>query len=109
LIDYACLTFRSKGIAESPGYFPFGSSNSWKALTGKIAFSELVDEFYHPFKKDKIVGTYGPLGQQILVVCDIDIVKNILIKDFDHFVNRRQLLLNEKSNKYFVNMLTFMT
>jgi cytochrome P450 family 6 len=32
-----------------------------------------------------------------------------MIKDFDHFVDRRPIEANPKSNKYFMDMLTVMT
>ncbi len=100
--------FRSNGITEDPGWFPFGSKTGWDALTGKLAFQQFTDRIYKDFPNDKIVGTYGPMGTRTFVVRDMDIVRKILIKDFDHFVDRRTFNVNSKSNKYFLNMLTSM-
>jgi cytochrome P450 len=55
------------------------------------------------------VGHYGPLGTKSLVVRDIEIAKHILVKDFDHFVDRRPIELNHKTNKYFLGMLVMMS
>jgi len=44
-----------------------------------------------------------------LVVRDLEIAKHILVKDFDHFVDRRPLHMNNEANKYFLGMLVMMT
>jgi len=100
--------FRSHGIAEDPGYFPFGSKATWKMLSAKISFTETTDQIYKDFPNEKIIGTYGPMGKRTIVIKDMEIVKNVLIKDFDHFVDRRHFVASRKANKYFMNMLTFM-
>ncbi len=101
--------FASKGIAQDPGFFPFGSNSSWKMTTGKLAFTKLTDETYEKFPKEKIVGWYGPFGEPALIVRDLDIAKAVLIKDFDHFVDRRKMDLSKKTNQYFLEMLFSMT
>ena len=73
------------------GYFPFGGKGTWQLLTAKIAFSNLTNHIYTDYPNDKIVGTYGPFGSQVLVVRDLELAKHVLIKDFDHFVDRRQV------------------
>ena len=57
----------------------------------------------------QIVGIYGPLGSRTLLIRDLELVKNILVKDLDHFVDRRPLDLSKKANKYFEGMLMTMT
>ncbi len=101
--------FRSQGIAEDPGYFPLGSKSSWKLLATRIAFLEMTDQIYLDYPDEKIVGTYGPMGQRSIVVRDMELVRHVLIKDFDHFVDRRHINANQTTNKYFMNMLTVMT
>lgn len=61
------------------------------------------------FQHQQIVGTYGAFGSKLLVIRDLDLAKHVLIKDFDHFVDRRPFELSEKANKYFNGMLTVMT
>ena len=94
--------FRSKGITEEPGYFPMGGKGSWNMLLGKIGFTNVTDHIYKEYPNDKIVGTYGPFGSYQLVVRDLDLAKHIMIKDFDHFVDRRQIDISRKANKYFM-------
>ena len=58
---------------------------------GKVAFSNLTNHIYTQYPKEKIVGTYGPFGSPVLVVRDLELAKHVMIKDFDHFVDRRQV------------------
>ena len=46
--------FRSRGIAEDPGYFPLGSTTVWKLLTGKLAVSQMLDDAYKKFPNEKV-------------------------------------------------------
>ena len=89
--------FRSKGIPEDPGYFPFGSQASWDMLSGKASFANLTDHTYKNFPNDPVVGAYGVFGQPVVIVRDLEMAKNVLIKDFDHFVDRS--MRSGKANK----------
>ena len=57
LLTYAYVTltrrygcFRAAGIKEMPSYFPFGSTNTFKMLTGQRAFALLLDDIYKEHK-----------------------------------------------------------
>ena len=76
-------------------------------LLGKIGFNDMVTIPYNRHKNDKIVGLYGFLGSKTLLVNDLDLIKDILIKDFDHFVDRRYMEFSK--NPYIQNMLTLLT
>ena len=65
-----------------------------------------TDEIHVKHPNDKIVGYYAAMGEPILLINDIELGKRILVKDFDHFVDRRPVKADEEANKYFVNMLT---
>ena len=97
--------FRNHGIPQEPGYFPFGSSNNWKIMSGKLAFSQITDELYEKYKHLKCVGYYVNFGEPVLLVNDLELAKKIMIKDFDHFSDRRKMRMDEDSNKYFANMV----
>jgi hypothetical protein len=99
--------FGSKGVKDEPGYFPLGGKATWRMLMGKISFTNMTDHIYTEYPNEKIVGTYWPFGTPVLVIRDLELAKNVMIKDFNHFVDRRQVEVNRKSNKYF--MLTMMT
>ena len=44
--------------------------------------------FCHQFKDEKIYGTYGNFGAPILMVNDPNLIKGIMIRDFNYFVDR---------------------
>ena len=98
--------FKNHGIPYEPGYFPLGSSPTWKLLAGKLSFVRLTDEIYKTHQNDKMVGYYGTLGTPTLLIRDLELAKKILIKDFEHFVDRRPVVMDKEVNKYFSNMLT---
>ena len=99
--------FKKHGIPHEPGYFPLGSLISWKALTGQIAFFGAADQLYEKYSKHKAVGYYGLFGKPILVITDLDLAKKIMVKDFDHFVDRPfGEGINPEANKHFSKMLT---
>ena len=97
--------FRNHGVPEAPGYFPFGSSNNWKIMTGRLSFIRMTDDIYLNYPDSLVVGYYMNFGQPILLIRDQDIAKRIGIKDFDHFTDRRELELDKEENKIFMNML----
>jgi hypothetical protein len=49
------------------------------------------------------------MGAKSLVVRDLEIAKHILIKDFDHFIDRRPFEMSKKANKYFIGGLSMLT
>ena len=62
--------------------------------------------------KEKIFGIYGhPDGDDCFVINDVDLAKRILIKDFDHFVDRTTFGLkfdeNVEADKIFSQMFMF--
>jgi len=101
--------WKERGIAQEPGYFPFGSQTSWDAFQQKVAFNQMTNRAYENHPKALLVGEYGFLGKPIAVIRDLDLAKQILIKDFDHFTDRKPGALispHSKNNKYFRKMLT---
>ena len=99
--------FREMGIPEDPGYFPLGSKPSWDVMTQKIAFSQLINAQYEQFKGEKMYGWYGVMGFPQVVVQDMELAKDVLIKDFDHFVDRREFTFGD--GQYLDKMLTVLT
>lgn len=98
--------FSGLGIPEEPAYFPFGSRAQLKLLTGRIGFNDLLNEIYFNNNDRKMVGHYGIMGDKSLLLRDMDLIKDVLIKDFDHFVDRRDV--DFSNNKYLANMLTLL-
>lgn len=102
--------FRDVGVPEDPGSFPFGSKPNKDVMTQKIPFIRMTEEIYEKYPDKPFVGLYGMFGTSPnIVINDLDLAKRVLIKDFDHFVDRRQLDMAPEANKYLMNMLTQLT
>lgn len=89
-------TFKAIGVPEYNPKFPLGSPNHWKLATGRLNFINSVDEVYDAFPNEKLVAHFQG-GSPQLVVRDMELAKLVLIKDFDHFVDRRGLELTEET------------
>ena len=50
--------FKNKGIPHEPGYFPFGSTIQWQALSGQVAFFGIADELYKKYTDEKVVSIH---------------------------------------------------
>ena len=104
--------FKSQGIPEAPGSFPFGSNEMKRMFTGKENFFSAMQNMYYHFKDETCFGYYI-FGSKTLIVKDLDLAKQIMIKDFDYFADRRPLDVNKGdgnySNKVFSEMLTALT
>ena len=99
--------FKNAGVPEDPASFPFGSKANKDVLTQKIPFIRMTEEIYEKYPDKPFVGMYGLLGTSPnLVINDLELAKRVLIKDFDHFVDRRSLDMAPEANKYLTNMLT---
>ncbi|TRY80861.1 hypothetical protein TCAL_07803 [Tigriopus californicus] len=99
--------FKDRGIPYMEPSFPFGSNNMFQTFTGKSSFVEIGDYIYWNFPGAKIVGQFQFSEPQVMVK-DLELAKNIMIKDFDYFMDRRpfEILGKEKLNKIMGRMLT---
>ena len=100
--------WKERGIAQEPGYFPFGSQTSWDLFQQKLAFTQITNRAYENHPNALLVGEYGFLGRPMAVIRDLDLAKQILIKDFDYFTDRKPAAVTSphtKNNKYFRKML----
>lgn len=71
------------GVPYSKPSFPFG--NFGKIFRQNISIGEQIDEFYRS-TTEPFIGVYG-LFRPTLIVRDTNLIRNILIKDFQHFVD----------------------
>ena len=82
----------SMGLVVDPGRFPLGSEPIWSALFKGVPFSRAFDIQWHKYGgegKSRMYGYYMVLGQQVIVLNDMDLIKDVLIKDIEHFFDRR--------------------
>jgi len=91
------------GIDEDPGSFLLGSQGNADLMAQKISFNEMMDGSYERFKGKKLWGSYGILGSPQMVVNDLELIKDVLIKDFEHFPDQRDFYFG--TNKYINEML----
>lgn len=77
--------FKDRGILHLKPYWPLG--NFWKVGLS-VHFINRVNEIYRNFKGSaKICGFYI-FTIPVYIVLDIEIIKNILVKDFESFHDR---------------------
>ncbi|XP_065080101.1 probable cytochrome P450 6a14 [Ochlerotatus camptorhynchus] len=83
-----------RNVPYVPGTLPLGSFNG---MGSKYHFTEVTDQFYNQHKKThKAVGVYLSV-KPILFVNDMDLIKTILVKDFNSFRDRG-MYYNEKDD-----------
>ncbi|XP_057666389.1 probable cytochrome P450 6a13 isoform X1 [Diorhabda carinulata] len=93
-IKYKYSFWKTRGIPQLTPTFPFG--NYVKSLPKGIALGAVTKRYYDAFKKMgcKFGGVYIGLDPY-LVIMDPNYAKDILVKDFQYFVDRN-LYCNEK-------------
>ncbi|KAJ0177476.1 hypothetical protein K1T71_007485 [Dendrolimus kikuchii] len=84
--------FDERGVKYLPGWPVFG--NVIKNTFVKRHIIEDIDEVYRAFPDEKYVG-YIEATTPILLIRDPEIMKNITVKDFDHFVNHKEFFSEE--------------
>ena len=82
------------GVPYAEGSFPFGTYNFF--TSGKHLV-ELSAESHKKFASEKYFGWFL-LGRPVLAINDVNLLKHIEVKDFDHFVDRQS---KEGSDKRF--------
>jgi len=74
----------------------------WERMTFKTPFHLQDFKAYEKLKskqKDLKVGGLTAFRHPILFVFDLDLIRHILVKDFDHFMNRRVIEINDSDFK----------
>ena len=70
----------------------------WNRLLIRIPFNEMTHTIYKTLKakgKDAKFGGFMEFRRPVAVIMDLDLLKNITVKDFDHFINRRPFARRE--------------
>ncbi|XP_049831914.1 probable cytochrome P450 6a14 isoform X1 [Schistocerca gregaria] len=81
-----------KGAPQSRPWTPFG--NCYKSILQKQMLSEDLDELYRRFRDKRYVGYYRGLEPRLLVI-DPNLIRQILVKDFDFFTDREPVPLDD--------------
>ena len=99
--------FSYLGIPHEPGYFPFESKKVWTAFMGKGSLFQISEELFDKYPQEKVFGYFKPFGKPVLVIKDYDLAKRVMVKDFDHFVDRGFFQVHPETNPYMKYSLTF--
>ena len=99
LILYRYVTKRfdhwvKQGVPFIEGHFPYGSHK--ELLTQSKHINDLSRENYERFKDKDFHGIFL-FGKPVLVVQNLEMIKNVMVKDFNHFVDRNCASMNKMS------------
>ena len=83
--------YKDLGVPFIPGSFPLGSFNF---LSGKH-FDVLTQEACAQFENEKFFGCFL-FGKPVVTINDPELLKQIQVKDFDHFVDRIGPIMSDK-------------
>ncbi|KAL2728168.1 cytochrome P450 9e2-like, partial [Vespula maculifrons] len=86
LIYFQLTYWKKKGVPTMLNYPLFGLN--WMVFFGKRSFQELNTMIYEMLPGAKYVGTMD-FATPLLIVRDPDLLKDIMVKQFDHFPDHR--------------------
>jgi cytochrome P450 family 6 len=97
--------FKDRGIPNPTPIFPLG--NFWQ-VGQTVHFIHRVNEIYRQFKgKAKICGFFVTTIPAYIAL-DVELIKNILVKDFDSF-HDRGIYYNEKADPLSAHIFSVIT
>ncbi|KAF2878723.1 hypothetical protein ILUMI_27439 [Ignelater luminosus] len=102
--QWAFKYWEKKGIPYVTPNFPFGTIKLFSYPP--LPFGEMCKQYYNEYKAKgyKHVGLYV-FSRPLYLVLDVEYIRNILSKDFDHFVDRG-IYYNEKDDALSGNLFT---
>lgn len=77
--------WKKQGVQEEAPTFPFG--NVLTCILGKKNPSKFITELYQKGEGENMIGFYC-LDKTYLVVRDPELIKNVLVRDFNNFSNK---------------------
>ncbi|XP_063917767.1 cytochrome P450 9e2-like isoform X1 [Zophobas morio] len=94
-----------KGVKQGSPVPLFG--DKWRAIAHNQSLADMVQKIYNVGEDDRYCGAYDFMSPA-LVLKDPDLIKNILVKDFDHFVDHKRVI-PEGSDPIWDRNLFFLT
>lgn len=100
---YSFGYFQARGIPCAVPTIPFGHI---KGLGKKCHMIEIIKKIYDEFKPTgaKVCGIYF-FVRPVIVLLDLDVIKNVFVKDFSNFTERN-MYYNEDDDPLSANLLT---
>ena len=78
--------FKKRGIPYEKPIVCLG--NLWELFFQRLSFAEIVEKIYNSNPESKYVGFFE-FDLPLLMIRDLDLIKSIIVKNFDHFPNHR--------------------
>lgn len=78
--------FTRHNIKFDLGIPPFGSR--WRVILNKESWSQALKRIYYKFPNEKFIGLTEVGGRKQWLIRDPELVRQITVRDFGHFVNR---------------------
>lgn len=100
---YSFGYFQSRGIPCTKPTFPYGHI---KGLGEKCHMIEIIKKIYDEIKPSgaKVCGIYF-FTRPVTMILDLDIIKDVFVKDFSNFTERN-MYYNEEDDPLSANLLT---
>lgn len=80
------LFFTHHNVKFDLGIPPFGSL--WRVILNKESWSQTLKRIYYNYPNEKFIGLTEMGGRKQWLVRDPDLIRQIAVRDFSHFVNR---------------------
>lgn len=77
--------FSSRNVVFERGLPVFGTN--YLTILGRKSTAESSQHVYNKYSDKKFIGMYEPGGSPSYMIRDLDLIRQITIKDFDHFLN----------------------
>nr|XP_015838024.1 PREDICTED: cytochrome P450 9e2-like [Tribolium castaneum] len=94
-----------KGVKQGSPVLIFG--DKWRAIAHNESLADMVQKIYNVGPGDRYCGAYDFMSPA-LVLKDPELIKDILVKDFDHFVDHKRVI-PEGSDPIWDKNLFFLT
>lgn len=79
--------FSNQNVKFIRGIPFFGTT--YKMLLGFEAMNDAFERIYNTYRNESVIGMYELGGGPVYMIRDPELVKQIAVKDFDHFANHR--------------------
>ncbi|KAJ3645299.1 hypothetical protein Zmor_022965 [Zophobas morio] len=77
----------------------------WKTVTGKKSFADMIQDAYY-MEPNTRYSTFYQFFNPVLLVKDPDLIKQMLVKDSDHFMNHQHFIPPEGDPIFYKNLFS---